>query len=140
MAAERAGRTDDPNREQSPITMPQDLGVVDLMIGFPSADAQGKYGTLRELAKDAESKERQFPAEYMFKEVPIISTGTTTPRAIIDYANSRGAEKIMYAGYYPMGLSLERIFTELPDVPFRDHVWALFLRDNERRVFHLNET
>ena len=28
------------------------------------------------------------------------------PRAIIDYANTRGADKIMYAGYYPMGLSL----------------------------------
>ena len=26
------------------------------------------------------------------------------PKAIIDYANTRGADKIMYAGYYPMGL------------------------------------
>jgi predicted TIM-barrel fold metal-dependent hydrolase len=61
------------------------------------------------------------------------------PRAIIDYANSRGVEKIMYAGYYPMGLSLERIFTELPTVPFRNHVWAPFLRDNARRVFNLTD-
>ena len=29
----------------------------------------------------------------------------------------------MYAGYYPMGLSLERIFAELPGVPLRDEVW-----------------
>ena len=28
------------------------------------------------------------------------------PKAIVDYANTRGADKIMYAGYYPMGLSL----------------------------------
>ena len=34
------------------------------------------------------------------------------PKAIIDYANTRGADKIIYAGYFPMGLSLERIFTE----------------------------
>ena len=27
------------------------------------------------------------------------------PKAIVDYANTRGADKIMYAGYYPMGLS-----------------------------------
>ena len=27
------------------------------------------------------------------------------PKAIIDYANSRGADKILYAGYFPMGLS-----------------------------------
>ena len=29
------------------------------------------------------------------------------PKAIVDYANTRGADKIMYAGYYPMGLDLE---------------------------------
>ena len=61
------------------------------------------------------------------------------PKAIIDYANTRGADKIMYAGYYPMGLSLERIFTEMPNVPFRDHVWPKFLRENAMRVFKLEE-
>jgi predicted TIM-barrel fold metal-dependent hydrolase len=60
------------------------------------------------------------------------------PKAIVDYANTRGVEKIMYAGYYPMGLSLERIFSELPEVPFRDHVWAPFLRENAMRVFKLD--
>jgi predicted TIM-barrel fold metal-dependent hydrolase len=61
------------------------------------------------------------------------------PKAIVDYANTRGADKIMYAGYYPMGLTLERIFEELPDVPFRDHVWPKFLRENARRVFGLEQ-
>ena len=56
------------------------------------------------------------------------------PQAIIDYANTRGADKIMYAGYYPMGLSLERIFSEMPNVGFRDHVWPKFLRENAARV------
>jgi uncharacterized protein len=60
------------------------------------------------------------------------------PEASIKYANTRGADKIMYAGYYPMGLSLERIFTEMPKVPFRDHVWPKFLRDNAIRVFKLD--
>jgi hypothetical protein len=60
------------------------------------------------------------------------------PKAIIDYANTRGADKVMYAGYYPMGLSLERIFSELRDVPFRDHVWPGFLRNNAIRVFKLD--
>ncbi len=59
------------------------------------------------------------------------------PKDIVDYANTRGADKIMYAGYFPMGLSLERIFAELPEVPFRDHVWPKFLRDNAARVFKL---
>jgi predicted TIM-barrel fold metal-dependent hydrolase len=52
------------------------------------------------------------------------------PKAIIDYANTRGADKILYAGYFPMGLSLERIMGDMPDVPFRDHVWPKFLREN----------
>jgi predicted TIM-barrel fold metal-dependent hydrolase len=60
------------------------------------------------------------------------------PRAIIDYANTRGADKVMYAGYFPMGLSLDRIFSELPAVPLRDHVWPKFLRHNARRVFGLD--
>ncbi len=59
------------------------------------------------------------------------------PKAIVDYANSRGATKVMYAGYFPMGLSLERIFAELPQVPFKEEVWPLFLRDNAKRVFDL---
>ncbi len=60
------------------------------------------------------------------------------PADIVDYANTRGADKVMYAGYFPMGLSLERIFAELPDVPFRDHVWPKFLRENARRVLKLD--
>ena len=59
------------------------------------------------------------------------------PKAIVDYANTRGADKILYAGYFPMGLSLERIFREMPQVPFRDSVWSRFLRENALRVFRL---
>jgi uncharacterized protein len=287
--------------------MPTDVGVVDLMIGFPNALAREKYQSLRDLAKDTESQEMDFPAEYMFKQVPnhlddgadpvsttleamdkfgvsvglvglgnestvgameryperfkatlevdpndiggaiksirkasqdhgikavttfpagcnpqvpisdrryypiyqtcvdldipvVTNAGIAGPRvpsecqnvmhfdqvcydfpelrivmrhgaepwedlavklmlkwpglyymtsgfapkyypqAIVDYANSRGAEKIMYAGYYPMGLSLERIFNELPEVPLRDQAWPLFLRENALRVFKLEET
>lgn len=59
------------------------------------------------------------------------------PKAVIDYANTRGADKVIYAGYFPMGLSLERIFADLPHVPFRDHVWPKFLHENARRVLKL---
>jgi uncharacterized protein len=284
--------------------MPTDLGVVDLMIGFPSAHARDKYETLRRLAKDTGSQEMNFPAAYMFKDVPdhldegddpvaatlramdnhgialglvglgseaarralehhpdrfaaslevdpndigatvrrirrahdeldlkavttfpagcspqvpvsdrryypvyqtcvdldipiVVNAGIAGPRvpsdcqhvmhfdevcfdfpelrivmrhgaepwvdlavklmlkwpglyymtsgfapkyyptAIVDYANTRGAEKVMYAGYYPMGLSLSRIFAELPHVPFREHVWPNFLRENAVSVFKL---
>jgi uncharacterized protein len=59
------------------------------------------------------------------------------PKAIIDYANSRGADKILYAGYFPMGLSLERIFSELPKVPLKDEVWPKFLYGNAARILGL---
>jgi predicted TIM-barrel fold metal-dependent hydrolase len=62
------------------------------------------------------------------------------PQAIIDYANTRGMDKIMYAGYFPAGLTIERMFSELPDVAFRDHVWPNFLRNNAIKVFNLDLT
>jgi predicted TIM-barrel fold metal-dependent hydrolase len=59
------------------------------------------------------------------------------PKAIVDYANSRGADKVMYAGYFPAGLSYDRIFEELPKVPFKDEVWPKFLRENAKKVLNL---
>ena len=59
------------------------------------------------------------------------------PKAIIDYANSRGSDKIIYAGYFPMGLSLDRIFSDMENVPLKDEVWPKFLRENAKRVFNL---
>jgi predicted TIM-barrel fold metal-dependent hydrolase len=56
------------------------------------------------------------------------------PKSIVDYANNRGADKIIYAGYFPMGLALGRIVSELPSVGFKDEVWPKFLRENALRV------
>lgn len=71
------------------------------------------------------------------------STSAFAPRYydqhIIDYANTRGADKIIYAGYFPMGLSLERIMTDMPNVPFKDEVWPKFLRGNAMRVLGLDK-
>lgn len=61
------------------------------------------------------------------------------PREIIEYANSsRGSGKVLYAGYYPSGLTLERIFRELDELPFSDVTWPKFLRDNAREVLKLD--
>ncbi len=59
------------------------------------------------------------------------------PPDIIEFANKRGSGQVLYAGYFPMGLSLDRIFSEMPDVPLRDKVWPKFLRENALRVFKL---
>ncbi len=59
------------------------------------------------------------------------------PKAIIDFANSRGADKVLYAGYYPFGLELERIFRELDQLPLKDEVWPKFLSGNARKLLKL---
>lgn len=60
------------------------------------------------------------------------------PEAIIKFANSRGADKILYAGYYPMGLELSRIMDEMDRVPFKDEtVWRKFLHDNAAGLLKL---
>ena len=37
-----------------------------------------------------------------------------------------------------MGLTLERIFGDLPGVPLKEEVWPKFLRRNARRVLGLD--
>lgn len=61
------------------------------------------------------------------------------PPEIVDYANTRGSDRIIYGGYFPMGLSLDRIVSELPEVGFDDDVWPKFLRHNAARVLGLEE-
>jgi uncharacterized protein len=59
------------------------------------------------------------------------------PADIINYANTRGADKVIYAGYFPMGLSLERIMTDMKNVGFKDEVWPKFLRENAAKVLKI---
>jgi predicted TIM-barrel fold metal-dependent hydrolase len=41
------------------------------------------------------------------------------PKAIVDYANTRGAGDVLYGGYFPMGLGLDRIMSEMAPSPLR---------------------
>ncbi|MFY9783262.1 MAG: amidohydrolase family protein [Acidimicrobiales bacterium] len=56
--------------------------------------------------------------------------------AIINYANTRGSDKVIFAGYWPM-LSYEDIFAQLENLPLRDHVWSKMFSENARRLFRL---
>ena len=56
---------------------------------------------------------------------------------IIDFANKRGKEKVLFAGYYP-GLSYQRIFRELDNIPLNDETWPCFLSENAKRVYKLD--
>jgi len=60
------------------------------------------------------------------------------PQNIIRYANTRGSDKVLYAGYFPAGLTYDRIWGDMPNVPFHDEVWPKFLRENARHVLRLD--
>ena len=60
------------------------------------------------------------------------------PPKILEFANKRGPHKVLYAGYFP-GLSYQRIFAEMEDLPLADEVWPKFLRENAVEVFGLQE-
>ena len=58
------------------------------------------------------------------------------PKEIIHYANTRGSDKIIYAGYWPL-LGFEDSFEQLDGLALRDHVWPKLLSENARTVFNL---
>ena len=53
------------------MVMPQDIGAVDTMLGFPHRDMKEVYRFITRQTRDTQSKEEfDFPVEYMFKDVP----------------------------------------------------------------------
>ena len=60
------------------------------------------------------------------------------PKDIIEFANKRGRDKVLFAGYFP-GIGYDRIFKELDDVPHKDETWPAFLRDNAVSVYKLDD-
>ena len=51
--------------------MPTDIPIIDTMIGFPHGDMKSTYKFITDQTRDKQSKEEfEFPAEYMFKDVP----------------------------------------------------------------------
>ena len=53
------------------MTMPADVGIIDLMLGIPDGPKKDWYEFLKPLVRDHESQDEfEFPAQYMFKEVP----------------------------------------------------------------------
>jgi uncharacterized protein len=59
------------------------------------------------------------------------------PPEIIHYLNSRGSDKILFAGYYAIGLTWDRVFSDLEKLELRDEVWPKFLRENALGVLGL---
>jgi hypothetical protein len=52
------------------MAFPADVPVIDLMMGLPEGHKKDWYAFMRKGFMDAESSEMEFPAQYMFKDVP----------------------------------------------------------------------
>ena len=80
--------------------MPTDIGVIDLMLGFPHTSIEEKkatYDFFRPLLKDEQSaKDFEFPAEYMFKGVPdVVDPDTDVVQWVVDKMDAFGIEIAM---------------------------------------------
>jgi uncharacterized protein len=58
------------------------------------------------------------------------------PKVVMDFANSRGSGKVIFAGYWP-NLSYERTFRELSSFSLKPDVWPKFLALNAIAAFAL---
>jgi predicted TIM-barrel fold metal-dependent hydrolase len=58
------------------------------------------------------------------------------PQPILDLLNTRGADRVIWAGYWPM-LSYERLSTEVAALSIKAELLPRFLRENARRAFRL---
>src|SRR5204863_378178 len=136
----------------SQVSLPHDVEVVDTMIWFPTPTAAASK--VEHLFKgDVSLPEGRDPVEYTVEQMERFNIGRAVvdvdldpvgasalklyPKSIIDFANTRGADKVLFAGYFAVGLTWERIFAELAELPLRDEVWPRFLRDNACQVLGL---
>ena len=96
--------------------MPTDIGIVDLGMGFPYQSIEEKkrtYDFFRANLKDKQSlEEMEFPAQYMFKQVPdVVSPDTDPVQFIVDKMDQFGIE-IAKVGLSPNGIRARQMYPE----------------------------
>jgi len=76
------------------MTMPTDIGIIDLMLDIPSGDQSEWYEFLKPQLRE-ESKDHEFPAQYMFGDVPHPDPGDDPVDAVLKQMDHFGIEKAM---------------------------------------------
>ena len=75
--------------------MPTDVGIVDLMLSIPTGHEKDWYEFLKPQLRE-ESKDYEFPVQYMFKDVPHMDLGSADPvDATLHLMDRYGIEKAM---------------------------------------------
>ena len=72
--------------------MPTDVGIVDLMLSIPTGNEKDWYEFLKPQLRE-ESKDYEFPAQYMFKEVPHLDEGVDHVAATLGLMDQYGIER-----------------------------------------------
>src|SRR6185503_10001337 len=105
------------DHERDAMSMPNKVGVIDLMLQIPTADGKKRYDFLRPFLLDKESRDSfDFPAQYMFKDIPDTSSASDYVALTLREMDKYGIERAM------IGLSrghssveAERGLSEHPD-------------------------
>ena len=77
------------------VSMPTDVGIIDLMLSIPTGHEQDWYEFLKPQLRE-ESKDYEFPVQYMFKDVPHMDLGSADPvDATLHLMDRYGIEQAM---------------------------------------------
>jgi len=95
--------------------MPAGIGVIDLMLGIPEGSKKEWYGFLRAGLMDDESKAMEFPAQYMFKDVPHLEEHMDDPVGyVLSEMDRHGiAQAMLGTSFHNEGT--QRIIKDHPD-------------------------
>src|SRR5687768_13800007 len=94
---------------------PPDVGVIDLMLGLPEGSKKDWYAFLRSSLMDKESKEFDFPVQYMFKGVPDDLDADVDPvAAVLAEMDHHGIDRAMIGVNFERGNGV-RAIQEHPD-------------------------
>ena len=85
------------------MAFPTDIGVIDLMLDLPSEDQSDWYEFLKPQLRE-ESRDYEFPAQYMFKDVPHLEGGPDPVATTLHLMDRHNIERAMIG----VGFSEER--------------------------------
>ena len=122
LSVQRSHRYDDasdPPVGSAAVTTPQeirDIGAIDLMLSVPTGDPRRWYDFLRKQLLDRESREDfEFPAQYMFKDVPHLEEHMDDPVGyVLSEMDRHGVAKAMLGTSF-QNEGTQRIIKDHPD-------------------------
>ena len=97
------------------MAFPTDIGVIDLMLDLPSEDQSDWYEFLKPQLRE-ESRDYEFPAQYMFKDVPHLEGGPDPVATTLHLMDRHNIERAMIGvGFSEERATKQRALRDHPD-------------------------